>query len=78
MKHTAINVILFCGILGAMLCIQVVDNGHEHEAAKQELKRQRFEKAASEMCGNGSASVDADGVVTCVVRKALNSSKVKL
>ena len=77
MKHTLINIAIFCGILGAMFTIQVVDNGHEHEEAKQELKKQRFEKAAAEMCGNGYL-LDVDGAVVCKVRKALNSSKVKL
>lgn len=82
MKHTAINIVLFVGIVGAMFGIQAVDNhGEEHEVARQELAKQRreerFAKAAQQICGNGYA-VDVEGAIVCRVRKALKDGKASL
>ena len=82
MTHRLINILLFCGVIACMFGIQALDNNSaEQEVARQELfkhqKEQRFKKAASEMCGNGTALVDQSGAVVCRVRKSLTAG-VKL
>lgn len=82
--NTAINTGIFFFIVLAMGYVAPLldDNSGEHEVAKAELAKQRqqdrFQRAASEMCGNGVALVDPSGAVICEVRKALKAGKAKL
>ena len=82
--NTAINTGIFFFIVLAMGYVAPLldDNSGEHEVAKAELAKQRqqdrFQRAASEMCGNGVAMVDPSGAVICGVRKALKAGRAKL
>jgi len=83
MKHTLINIALFCGIVGCMVGIQAIDdNSAEHEVAKQELVKQnrqdRFEKAAREICGPNagwSLTTNQDAIV-CKTKRGHRTGKV--
>lgn len=76
MKHTLINIALFCGIVGCMVGIQAIDdNSAEHEVAKQELAKQRqqarFERAAQEVCGPNAAYrlTHKQGEIICLTKR---------
>lgn len=83
MKHTLINIALFCGIVGCMVGIQAIDdNSAEHEVAKQELAKQRqqerFEAAAQEVCGPNagwSLTTNQDAIV-CKTKRGHRTGKV--
>ena len=75
MKHTAINIALFIGILAAMVGIQAIDdNSAEHEVAREELAKQnreeRFATAAREICGqNAGWTVTQGNVLVCKTKR---------
>ena len=85
MKHTLINIALFCGIVGCMVGIQAIDdNSAEHEVAKQELVKQnrqdRFEKAAREICGENagwSLTTNQDAIV-CKTKRGHKTKTAQL
>lgn len=85
MKDTLTTALLLTGLLGLLgfvgPALDVEDHGYEHEVAREELDKQRrqerFENAASSMCGNGYA-VDVEGAVVCRVRKALKAGRASL
>jgi hypothetical protein len=83
MRHTAINVALFCGILAAMVGIQHLDSkGYEHEVAREEMAKQareaRFERAAREVCGeNGSYTVTSGtNQIVCKTKRGHKTGRV--
>ena len=83
MKHTLINIALFCGIVGCMVGIQAIDdNSAEHEVAKQELVKQnrpdRFEKAAREICGEnaGWALTQGKNEIVCKTHRGHKTGRV--
>lgn len=83
MKHTLINIALFCGIVGCMVGIQAIDdNSAEHEVAKQELVKQnrqdRFEKAAREICGENATYrlTHKQGEIVCLTKRNHKTGRV--
>ena len=82
MKHTLINIALFCVIVAAMLGIQVKDSSDENRVAREELSKQRqqerFEAAAREVCSENSSYrlTRKQGEILCLTKRNHRTGKV--